>query len=78
MGWDSEDGIATGYGLDSRKIGVGIPVEAKIIAHTLQSPTQWISGAISHWLEWPWREVDHSAPTSAEIKETWKYISFPS
>jgi hypothetical protein len=32
----------------------------------------------SPWVKRPRREVDHSSPSSAEVKNTWSYISIPS
>jgi hypothetical protein len=34
-----------------------------------QPPVQWVSGALSLGIKWPWREADHSPPPSAEVKE---------
>jgi hypothetical protein len=34
-----------------------------------QPPIQWVPGALSARVKWPWREADHSAPTSAEVKK---------
>jgi hypothetical protein len=29
-----------------------------------QPPIQWVPGALSLWVRWPWSEADHSPPTS--------------
>jgi hypothetical protein len=38
---------------------------------------QWVLGALSPGLRRPGREVDHSPPTSAEVKKMWIYTSTP-
>jgi hypothetical protein len=38
-----------------------------------QPPNQWVSGALFLGVKWPWREADHSPPSSAEVK--WSYTS---
>jgi hypothetical protein len=40
-------------------------------------PMQWVLGAISPGVKRPGREANHSPPTSAEVKNTWFYISTP-
>jgi hypothetical protein len=55
---------ATGWtigvlGFDSR-LGLGI---------FLLPPIQWVPGALSLGVKRPGREVDHSPPSSAEVKE---------
>jgi hypothetical protein len=42
-----------------------------------QPPIQWVPGALSPGVKWPGREVDHSPPTSAEVKKLWIYTSTP-
>jgi hypothetical protein len=42
-----------------------------------QPPIQWVPGALSLGVKWPEREVDHSPPSSAEVKERWSYTSTP-
>jgi hypothetical protein len=42
-----------------------------------QPPIQWVPGTISPGVKWPWREADHSPPTSAEVKKMWIYTSTP-
>jgi hypothetical protein len=41
----------------------------------IQSPIQWMPGALSPGLKRQGREADHLPPTSAEVKKTWIYIS---
>jgi hypothetical protein len=55
-------GITTSYGLDY--LGVGVRV-------------QWVPGILSPGVKRPGREVDHSPPTSAEVKKMWIYTSVP-
>jgi hypothetical protein len=40
-------------------------------------PNQWMPGALSLGVKRPGREADHSAPSSAEVKNTWSYTSTP-
>jgi hypothetical protein len=40
-----------------------------------QSPNQQVSGVPSTGAEQPARESDHSAPSSAEVKNAWSYTS---
>jgi hypothetical protein len=70
-------GVATGYGLDGRDVGARVPVEDFCALHVVQTD----SGAFQPSIQWvPWvklmgREVDHSPPPSAEVKNTWIYKS---
>jgi hypothetical protein len=78
-------GIATGYGLDDRGVGVRLPSGTKILVSAAsglqlgptQLPIQWVSVAISPGVKQRGREADHSPPTSAEVKKTWICISTP-
>jgi hypothetical protein len=74
---DSVVGIATGYELDVRGIGVRVPVGARFfllatssgpVLWPTQSPIQWVPGVPSPGLKRPGREADHSPPNSAEVK----------
>jgi hypothetical protein len=77
MNRDSSVGIATGYGLDDRMVGVRYPegagnfsqqhVQTGSGAH--QISIQWVPRALSLGLKRPGRESDHSPPFSAEVKE---------
>jgi hypothetical protein len=40
-----------------------------------QPPMQGVKGTLSPWVKRPGREVEHSPPTSAEVKITWLYTS---
>jgi hypothetical protein len=83
----SSVGIATGYGLADREVGVRVPVGKRIFAFPYRPDR--LSGAPSflsngHWglflpgVKRQGREADHSPPTSAEVKKTWIYASsFP-
>jgi hypothetical protein len=65
--------IATGYGLDSRGVGVRVPVGTRFFSSPrhadppTQPPIQWVLGALSPGVKRPEREADHS-PTRAEVK----------
>jgi hypothetical protein len=76
---DSAVGIATSYGLDDRGIGVRVPVGSRIFTslRSTQPPVQWVTGALSPGVKRLGREVDHSPPTSAEVKKMWIYTSTP-
>jgi hypothetical protein len=67
---DSSVGIATGYGLDDRMIGVRFPAGATNFS--LHHRVQTGSGAhpASYpGVKWPGREADHSPPSSADVRE---------
>jgi hypothetical protein len=42
-----------------------------------QPPIQWVPGALSPRVKRPGCEVDHSPPTTAEVKKMWIYTSAP-
>jgi hypothetical protein len=42
-----------------------------------QNIIQWVLGAFSLGVKRPGREVDHSPPSSAEVKNAWSYTSTP-
>jgi hypothetical protein len=80
----SAAGIATGYGMDDRGVGVQVPIGEKIFSTSsgpvlgpTEPPIKWIQGDLSPGVKQPGREADHSPPTSAEVKNTWMYISNP-
>jgi hypothetical protein len=74
---DSSVGIVTGYGLDDRGVGVRVPVGTRIFSlHIVQTGSR-ASPASSSGLKRLGREADDSHPTSAEVKNTWIYISTP-
>jgi hypothetical protein len=43
----------------------------------LTQSIQWITGALSLGVMWPWREADHSLRSSADVKNAWSYTSAP-
>jgi hypothetical protein len=83
---DSSVGIATVYGLDDRGVGVRVPVGSRIsLLHVVQTgsgahPASYPmgTGGFSSGVKLPGREVDHSPPTSAEVKKTWIHTPTPS
>jgi hypothetical protein len=75
---DSSVGIATGYGLGDRGVGVLSPDRVKnFLSFTssrpalgpTQTPVQWVTGALTPGVKRPGREADHSPPTSTEVKK---------
>jgi hypothetical protein len=42
-----------------------------------QPPIQWTPGALSLMVKRPGREADHWPPSSAEVKNAWRYTSTP-
>jgi hypothetical protein len=86
MLYGSVVGTATAYGLDDRGVGVRVPVvknfhfsiSSRPDLGSIQPPVQWVQGALfsrGGGVKWQGRKVDHSTPTSAEIKKTWTYTS---
>jgi hypothetical protein len=77
-------GIATSYGLDDRGVGVRVMVGSRIfsspdrpVLRFTQLRIQWVPGALSPGVKRPGREVDHSPPTSVEVKKMWINTSTP-
>jgi hypothetical protein len=69
---DSSFGIATGYVLDDRGVGVRVPVGSRIFSMSSRSavgptqpPIQWVPEALSPGEKRPGREAGHSPATSA-------------
>jgi hypothetical protein len=78
---DSVVGIATGYGLYDREVGVRVSVEVSIFTsprrpdrlwESTQPPMQRVPG-----VKRSEREADHSPTTNTEVKKTWIYTSTP-
>jgi hypothetical protein len=77
---DSSVGIATGYGLDDRGVGVRVSVGSRIFSSPRRPDWLWgngYRGALSPGVKWQGREADHSSPASAEVKKMWIYTSTP-
>jgi hypothetical protein len=83
---DSVVGIATGYWLDDRVVGVPSPGRVKNFHFCMSSrpalgstqpSIQWVPGALSPGVKRPEREADHPPPNNAEIKKMWIYTSTP-
>jgi hypothetical protein len=78
-------GIATGYGLDDRGVGVRVPVGSRIsFLRVVQTgsgahPTSYpmVPRDLSPGVKRPGRETYHSPQTSAELKKRWIYTSTP-
>jgi hypothetical protein len=69
---DSAVGIATGW---SSSPGGGknfhFFMSSRLALLPTQPPIQWVQVALSPGVKWQGREVEHSPPTSAEVKKTW-------
>jgi hypothetical protein len=83
---DSVVGIATGYGLDYRGVGVRVPVGSRIFSSPRSSDRLWgspnllssgLPGALSPGVKQPGREANHSPPASADVKKMWISTSTP-
>jgi hypothetical protein len=75
---DSVVGIATGYGLDDRRIGVRVPVFSRNSLLHVETgsgvhPTSYPMGTGGSFdgVKRPGREVDHSPLASAGVKKMW-------
>jgi hypothetical protein len=84
-GRDIVVGIATGYGLDDRGVGVRVLVGSRIFSSPRRATgsgvhtTSYLMGteALSPGIQRPWREADHSPLASVEVKKMWIYTSIP-
>jgi hypothetical protein len=74
--------IALGQGPDDR--GFDSRQELRIFLYATasrpalgptQPPIQWVPETLSLGVKRPWREANHSHPSSAEVKNTWSYTS---
>jgi hypothetical protein len=85
LSWDSSVGIATGYGLDGREVGVRVLVRSKMFSSPRHPDQFWGPPSLlfngyrgfSPGIKRPGREADHSPPTSANVKNTWIHTSTP-
>jgi hypothetical protein len=82
--WDSSVVIALGYRLDDR--GFDSLQRLRIFLFTTtsrpalgptQSPIQCVSRVLSLGVKRSRREADHSHPSSADVKNSWRYTSIP-
>jgi hypothetical protein len=71
---DSAVGVATGYGLDDRGVGVPVPVGSRIFSSPHRPDGIWSKPSLriefSPRLKRPGREAGRTPPTSAEFKNT--------
>jgi hypothetical protein len=83
---DSAVGIATGYGLNDRGVGVRVPVGSRIsssprLPDRIFGQSNLLSngyrGLFPLGVKRPRREADHSPPASAEVKKMWICTSTP-
>jgi hypothetical protein len=79
---DSSVGIATGYGLDDREVGVRVPVGSGTFSSPRRPDQLCGPSPVGTWGSFPGvkrlrREANHSFPTSIEVKKTWIYTSTP-
>jgi hypothetical protein len=58
-------------GSRDRSVGIATRLRAG------RPPIQWVPGALSLGVKRPEHEVDHSPPSSAEVKNAWSYTSIP-
>jgi hypothetical protein len=75
-------GIATGYGLDDRGVGVRVPIGSRIFFSSLVQSGSGVHPTTSYPMgtavKRPGCEADHSPPVSAEVKKISIYTSMPS
>jgi hypothetical protein len=83
---DSSVGIATGYGLGDREVGVPSPgrvnnfhfsISSRPALGFTQPPMQRVAGSLPPGVKRPGREANDSTPTSAEVKKMWIYTTTP-
>ena len=75
--------IATSFGLDGPgfefRQGSEVFLSSKTVeigSGATRRPVQWVLGFI-HGVNRPRREANHSSPSSAEVKNEWRYTSVP-
>jgi hypothetical protein len=82
---DSAVGIATGYGLHDRGVGVRVPVGSRIFTSPFVQTGSWVHptayrmgiGGSFPGVKRQGHETDQSPPTSAEVKKMWIYTFTP-
>jgi hypothetical protein len=78
---DNSVSIATGYGLDGRRVSVRVPLGSAIFSSPRRPDRLWGPPSLFsngyRGLKRPEHEADHSPPTSAEGKNTWICTSTP-
>jgi hypothetical protein len=80
MSRDSVVGIATGYGLKDRGVGVRVPVGPRIFSTPSRPYRLWGPPSLlcnGYQGLFPRLEADHSPPASVEVKKMWIYTSTP-
>jgi hypothetical protein len=73
-------GIASGYGLDDRRVGVKnffFSMSFRQVVGPTQPPIRWVPGALPLGAKRPRRETEHLPSYSAEVKKMWIYTSTP-
>jgi hypothetical protein len=73
-------GIATGYGLDDRGVGVRVPVGSRIFSSSrrpdrIWSPSNLLSNGSFPGEKRRRRKSHHSPPPRAQVKKIWIYTS---
>jgi hypothetical protein len=75
---NTETGLHDGGSIPGRFWNVFLLTTAsRTVLGPTQPSIQRLSGALSLGVKRPEREVDHSPPSSAEVKNTWSYTSTP-
>jgi hypothetical protein len=65
-------------GFDSRRgLGIFLFTAFRQALGPTEPPIQWVSEAVSLGVKQPGREGDHSPPSSAYVKNAWRYNSIP-
>jgi hypothetical protein len=74
-------GVANGYWLDDRAVGVRVPLVSRMFTSLYRSDLLWSPPSLKPPIQWvPWslcpgvnrqgREANHLPPTSAEVKKS--------
>jgi hypothetical protein len=76
--------IALGYGLDDRRFesrqGLGIflfTTASRPALGPTEPPIQLVAGVLSLWVKQVGLKADYSHPSSAEVKNAWRYTFTP-